>query len=234
MRLAFGQLAEQALRSVEQASAHVVLTQFQQGTGFLAFFKTGLGNDVLADMLEEYEHRQKRVKELTGRVEQVAKEAPYREPVGWLCCLKGIDTMAAMTFVTELFNFERFSSPKQLMGYLGLVPSEHSSGESRKTGGITKTGNGRVRRMLIQCAWHQRHKPYVGQDLKKRRAGQEKWVIDIANKCMKRLYRRHWYLVQKGKPRNCANTAVARELVGFIWSILYTWIGIAPENQQAV
>jgi len=191
-----------------------------------------LGNEILAQMLTELEHQMDRCQQLAKRVEQIAQEKPYREPVGWLCCFRGIDTITAMTILAELFSFERFKSPKQLMGYLGLVPSEHSSGESRTMGGITKTGNGRVRRLLIQSAWHQQHKPSVSGPLKKRREGQEQWVIDIANKCMQRLYRRYWYLVQKGKTPHCAVTAIARELVGFIWQILYTWIAIVPEGED--
>lgn len=191
-----------------------------------------LGNEVLAQMLSELEHRTNRCLELTRRVEQIAQEKPYREPVGWLCCFRGIDTLTAMSLLAELFSFERFKDPKQLMGYLGLVPSEFSSAESRNMGGITKTGNGRVRRLLIQSAWHQMRKPYVSRDLKKRREGQEKWVIDSADKCMKRLYQRYWHLLNKGKTPHCAVTAVARELVGFIWQVLYTWVAIVPEDEN--
>ncbi len=197
-------------------------------------FSDPLANEVFAQMLSELDHRMTRSQELSKRIEQIAKEAPYHQPVEWLCCFRGIDTITAISIIAELFGFERFDNPKDLMAYLGLVPSEHSSGDSRKMGGITKAGNGRVRRLLIQAAWHQRHKPYQGKTLKQRQKGQEQWVLDIANKCMKRLYQRYWHLVDKrGKSTQCATTAVAREFVGFIWQILYTWIAIVPEEENA-
>jgi len=126
-----------------------------------------------------------------------------------------------MIIVSELFGFERFNDPNQLMAYLGLTPSESSSGGKRSQGAITKTGNTRVRRILVETAWHQRHRFYVSKALKRRRAGQPNWAIKIADKAMKRLQKRYTYLIRKGKKENVAIAAVARELVGFIWSVLY-------------
>jgi len=151
----------------------------------------------------------------------MATEAPYAKPVGWLRCFRGIDTLTAMTIVTELYSIERFSSPRQLMSYLGLVPSEDSSGETDRKGGITKTGNRRVRRVLIQAAWNQRNRLGVSAALKKRRVGQPAWAIQLADCAMRRLHRRYWQLVNRGKLTTVAATAVARELVGFIWAALY-------------
>ena len=188
---------------------------------------SGLGFDRARDSyvfngyLAEIVHRQDRLAELTGAVEAAAGEASYAEAVGWLRCFRGIETVTAMTILTELHGFERFGSPRQLMSYLGLVPSEHSSGETERKGGITKTGNRRVRRVLAEASWHQRKRPVVSAALRKRRAGQPAWAIRLADQAMGRLYRRYWRLVEKGKLPTKAATAVARELAGFIWAALY-------------
>ena len=171
--------------------------------------------------LSEILHHKDRVAELTGVIESASAQAPYAEPVGWLRCFRGIDTVTAMTIVTELFSFERFTSPRQLMSYVGLVPSEHSSGETEHKGGITKTGNRRVRRVLSQAAWNQTRHPVVSAALKARRKGQPQWVIDLADRAMHRLYTRYRRLEHRGKAPTVAATAVARELSGFIWATLY-------------
>ena len=134
---------------------------------------------------------------------------------------RGIDTVTAMTVVSELHDFRRFRSPRELMSYLGLVPSEDSSGEGKRRGSITKAGNSHVRRVLIETAWHYRHPPRVGVALRKRREGQPERVIALADKAAQRLYRRSCRLSARGKPVCKVVTAVARELVGFIWGTLY-------------
>ncbi len=106
------------------------------------------------------------------------------------------------------------------MAYLGLVPSESSSGDKHSRGPITKAGNGHARKLLIEAAWHARHKPAVPAALKKRRAGQPAEVIAMADQAQQRLHRRYWRLVQRGKPTTVAATAVARELAGFVWCAL--------------
>jgi len=174
-------------------------------------------NGYLAEVL----HRKDQVAELTRAIAAMATEAPYAEPVGWLRCFRGIDVLTAMTIVTELYSIGRFRSPRQLMSYLGLVPSEASSGETEHKGGITKTGNRRVRRVLIQAAWNQRNRLGLSAALKKRRVGQPAWAIQLADHAMRRLHQRYWYLVNRGKLTTVAATAVARELVGFIWAALY-------------
>lgn len=175
--------------------------------------------------LEEYllgiEQLETRLRELDATIGELAESDPYRERVGWLRCFRGIDTLTAMTILAELHDFRRFTSAPQLMSYLGLVPSEHSSGESIRRGGITKAGNLHARRVLIEAAWHSRHKPAVGAPLKKRREGQPPEVIAIADRAMRRLHRRYWQLVSRGKPSQKAVTAMARELAGFLWATLY-------------
>jgi len=149
-----------------------------------------------------------------------ASQEPYTRPVGWLRCFHGIDTTTAMTLVTELHDFRRFRRPRKLMAYLGLVPSEHSSGDRTLRGGITKAGNGHARRVLVECAWHYRHPARVGAVLRKRREGQPKRVIAIADRAHQRLSRRYRRLVARGKPHNKVVVAIARELVGFLWATL--------------
>ncbi len=165
-------------------------------------------------------HLEERMRSLEATIKKVSEEDPYREPVGWLRCMRGIDTVTAMTVVAELHGFARFHSPRQLMSYLGLTPSEYSSGDRVRRGGITKTGNGHVRRILVEAARHNRHKPAVSYALRKRREDQPAWAVGIADSAMVRLHRRLYYLKSKGKTDNKAITAVARELVGFIWAMM--------------
>jgi transposase len=133
--------------------------------------------------------------------------------------LRGIDIIAAMTVIAELGDISRFDSPRQLMAHLGLVPSEHSSGDRRKRGGITKTGNGHARRVLIEASWCYRLPARKTAHLRRRAERTSETVQAIAWKAQRRLCRRYWYLVNKGKLPVEACTAVARELTGFIWAI---------------
>lgn len=169
----------------------------------------------------ELEHTSERRQLLEQELRTVAEQPGYKTVVGWLRCFHGIETVTALTIVTELHGFERFQNPRELFSFLGLVPSEQSSGESQHRGAITKTGNGRVRMILIEAAWHYRHRPGAGQKLRERRKGQPQWVIDRANKAHRRLNRRYRRLTERGKPANKAVVAVARELIGFIWSVLH-------------
>jgi transposase len=125
-----------------------------------------------------------------------------------------------MSLVAELHDFGRFESARELMSYLGLVPSENSTGDRQRRGAITKTGNKQARRLLVEASWHYRHKPAVGHKLRKRREGQPGWVIALADRAQARLHRRYWRLVTHGKAHNKAVTAVARELSGFLWAAL--------------
>lgn len=158
-----------------------------------------------------------RLEALDKEVELLAGSAEYKEIVGLLRCHHGIETLTAITIITEIFEFGRFESPRHLMSYLGLTPSEDSSGDKQKKGSITKTGNKRVRRLLNESAWHYRHRYVPSAVLKKRRKGQPQWAIDIADAAGRRLSKRHRHLVNNGKMPCKANIAVARELAGFIW-----------------
>ena len=161
-----------------------------------------------------------RLRAVEADLETWANQEPYATPVAGLRCFHGIETTTAMTLVTELHDVRRFRRPRELMAYLGLVPSEHSSGDRTMRGGITKTGNAHARRVLVEAAWHYRHSPRVGLRLRKRREGQPARVIAIAERAHVRLSRRHRQLTARGKPSNKVTVAVARELVGFLWATL--------------
>lgn len=176
---------------------------------------------VLRDLFREVEHQRQRKALLTEALEELATHKPYAEPVGYLRCFRGINTVLAMTIVAELFDFERFDSAKKLMGYLGLTPSEHTSGVIRR-GGITKTGPRRPRTALIEAAQHSMRPIRIGPALRARRSNQPPEVIALADRAMERQHRLYWRLNARGKPRNVAVTACARELAGFIWAVLHS------------
>ena len=166
------------------------------------------------------------VKHLQGRVASVQQEM-MKALVGWslgvvveaLMALRGVNLVTAMTIVAEIGDMSRFESPRQLMAYLGLVPSEDSSGNRQKRGGITKTGNGHVRRVLVESSWSYRMPARKTAHLRRKAEKASEAVQAIAWKAQKRLCSRYWHLTQKGKLKVQACTAVARELAGFIWAI---------------
>jgi transposase len=173
----------------------------------------------LAMELEHLEYLQAQQHALDAELERVASSEPYRQQVEALCCLRGVKTLTALTLVCEIDDIRRFSSPRALMAYFGLVPSEHSSGEKEHRGPITKAGNIHVRRLLVEAAWNNRHRAGADLILNRRRQGQPPAVVAIALKAQHRLYKKFWHLDQR-KHRHVAITAVARELSGFVWAIL--------------
>ena len=162
-----------------------------------------------------------RLGQLDVALAEAAQEQPYRDPVAWLRCFRGIDTVTAIGIVAELHDFRRFRSPRQLAAYIGLVPSEHSSGDSQRRGPITKTGNTHVRRLLVEAAWHHRYKPRVTGPLAKRREGQPGRILALADRAQERLYARYLRMSARGKLHNKTIVAMARELVGYIWAALH-------------
>ena len=167
------------------------------------------------------EQELERVKRLTDLVEAQAANPLVSKLVGKLRALRGVDTLTAMTLASELIDMRRFTAPTQLMKFIGLVPSEHSSGPSQRRGSITRAGNAHVRRVLVEAGWHYRHSPRgSGLTIKKRREGQPPEVIEIARKAEMRLHAKYQRLVLgKGKRPTVAVVAVARELAGFVWAI---------------
>jgi transposase len=175
---------------------------------------------VVDDYQLAIDHLEARLIELDTRLAEIAETAPYRDPVGWLRCFRGIDTLTAILILAELHDFRRFHSARALMAYLGLVPGENSTGEKQRRGRITRTGNALVRRLLVETAWHYQHRPGVGVALTRRRKGQPGRVIAIADKAQQRLCRRFRRLAEQHKPAPKIAVAIARELAGFLWAAL--------------
>ena len=136
-----------------------------------------------------------------------------------LRCLRGIDTLTAVGLCAEIGDFERFARAEQLMSYVGLVPSEHTTGEQRRQGSITKTGSGHARRLLVEAAWHYRPRPRIGKALTTRQDGQSAEAIAIAWSAQHRLHRTWNRLEARAKRRTIIAVAAARELAGFCWAI---------------
>jgi transposase len=175
---------------------------------------------VVDDYLLAIDHVEARLIELDARLTEIAQTEPFREPVGWLRCFRGIDTLTAMLILAELHDFRRFPTARALMAYLGLVPGEDSTGEHHRRGRITRTGNALVRRLLIETAWHYHHRPSIGAALTRRRNGQPPRVIAIADQAQQRLCRRFRRLAEQQKPAPKIAVAIARELAGFLWAAL--------------
>jgi transposase len=176
------------------------------------------------DYLLAVDHVTMRLAGLEAQLVELAGQEPYCERVGWLRCFRGIDTITAISLVAELHGFERFEKPRDRMSFLGLVPRENSSGGSVRRGGITKTGNRHLRRLLTEVAHHCRHRPGVGAALRQRRAGQPAAVIALADRAQQRLQRRYSrLLLGRGLPVQKVVVACAREFTGFLWALLYLY-----------
>jgi transposase len=160
-----------------------------------------------------------RIEALEQAIRETAEQGPWRDLVARLRCLRGIDTLTALALVAEIGDFSRFRTAEEFMAFVGLVPSEHSTGEKRRQGSITKVGNAHVRRLLVESAWHARRRPKVGYELARRQRGQDAAVIERAWRCQQRLYQRWQRMAGRGKPHQKIVVACARELAGFVWAI---------------
>ncbi len=158
-----------------------------------------------------------RVQRITAALREQAEHWRFGPVVHALMCFKGIDFVAAVTLIAELGDLYRFEHPKQLMAYLGLVPSEHSSGESRARGSITKTGNSHARRVLVEAAWSYRNSARMSRPVTERNQGQPKAVRDVAWRAQLRLCSRYRRLAARGMHANKVCVAIARELAAFVW-----------------
>lgn len=160
-----------------------------------------------------------RIRRCDERIAQYALQEPWKTHVGQLGCFRGVSTLTAMGILTEIEDFRRFPNARAFMSFVGLTVSEYSTGTTHRRGGITKTGNSHVRRLLVEAAWQYRLYPKIGSILRQRRQGQPEWAVRIADRAMDRLYRRFYRLTHaRGKPSQVAVVAVARELAGFIWA----------------
>ncbi len=161
----------------------------------------------------------KRVQAMEAQIETASRESAFWPVIEALMALRGVNLLTATTVLAEIGELRRFASAPQLMAYLGLVPSEHSSGARQSRGSITKTGNGHVRRVLVEAAWTYRHPARKSPTLQRRAQRTPQAVQDIAWAAQKRLCQRYRHLTCNGKQTVQACTAIARELAGFIWAI---------------
>ena len=160
---------------------------------------------------------------LESTISELVVDSPWAQTTARLRCLRGIDTLSAVGLCAEVGEFERFQRPGPLMSYLGLVPSEDTSGEKRRQGAITKSGSQHARRLLVEAAWHYRKAPRLGTTLERRQQAQPAAVIAIAWKAQQRLHRTWRRLdTERGKRKTIVAVAVARQLVGFVWAIATT------------
>lgn len=174
---------------------------------------------VLTEYLAAVAEAQARVGRLTQHVEQAAASSPRAAVIAALQGLRGVGVLTAVTLVAELGQLTRFKQARQAMGYVALTPREHSSGGHQQRGGITKTGNQHSRFVMVESSWHYARSSRATSAIRKRREGLPENVVRIAEKAEQRLHRRFMRLVARGKSRQQAIVAVARELVGFVWAI---------------
>jgi transposase len=174
---------------------------------------------VLQEYIDTVNVLSKRLAALDEHLQSAASASVFWPVIEALMALRGVNLLTAVTIVAEIGDLQRFANAPQLMAYLGLVPSEHSSGASKSRGGITKTGNGHVRRVLVEAAWSYRFPARKTRVLQRRAERTPEAVQDIAWKAQKRLCGRYQTMQGRGKLKVQACTAVARELAGFIWAI---------------
>lgn len=173
----------------------------------------------LQEMVEAVRLSKERVQLLEKVIEEFLPTWSLAPVVRALQTLRGVDLIVAVTFATEVGDVTRFESPRQLMGYLGLVPGERSTDETVRRGALTKAGNGRVRHMLVESAWTYRHPPKVGARKLYRMEQAPPKVREIASKAQSRLTARYRKLTGRGKRTTVICSAIARELSGFMWAV---------------
>jgi transposase len=180
-----------------------------------------LAHAALEQMLVHLEGLDRQLALLDTDLERIAEQQPWAGRVRALTAFRGISTRTALGLISEIGDFRRFSHPRELASWLGITPSEYSSGNAQHRGHITKTGNRHARRLLIEAAWHYRHRPH------RPKAGPE--PSDRAWQAQLRLHRRHHDLIDRGKRTTVANVAIARELAAFIWAEMTS----QPHRQEA-
>ena len=174
---------------------------------------------VFQEYIDTVQAMTKRVAAFDAQIETAGTESVFSKQIEGYMALRGIDRLTATTIVAELGDLRRFPGAPQLMNFLGVVPSEYSSGNSKSRGGITKTGNGHVRRVLVEAAWTYRHPARKSPLLQRRAERTSETVQAIAWAAQKRLCARYRVHENTGKKKVLVCTAIARELVGFIWAI---------------
>lgn len=174
---------------------------------------------VLQEFLHTITERISRLERLDNELTHHVHQWRYYPVVKAIQAMRGVRLLVATGVVAELGDLSRFDHPRKLMSYLGLVPSEHSSGGKRHIGAITKCGNGRTRRLLVEGAHTYRYAANISTDMQKRQEGLPKDIIDIAWKAQIRLCKRYKKMIAKGKHYNLVVTAIAREMIAYIWAI---------------
>ena len=174
---------------------------------------------VLEDYLKAVEDLAERVSRLTEALEELVQTTTLAPLVKALQAFRGVSLVSAATIAAEVGDLRRFATPGQFMSYVGLVPSEDSTGKRRRQGAITRCGNGHLRRIIVEAAWHYRHVPVMSKELRRRNQGVAQGVQRIAWEAQKRLNKRLYHLIHKGKSTQKAVIALARELAGFIWAV---------------
>lgn len=174
---------------------------------------------VLQEAIQTITERIRRLERLDNELSYHVKNWRYYPIVKAIQAMRGVRLLVAVGVIAELGDLSRFDHPRKLMSYLGLVPSEHSSGGKRRQGGITRTGNTRARRLLVEGAHTYRYAANVSTELQKRQESLSKEIIDIAWQAQLRLCRRYQRLMKRGKHYNLVVTAIAREMIAYIWAI---------------
>lgn len=173
--------------------------------------------NVLSCYQNEIEFLEMQLSDLDKEIQEIAQSEKYDEKVKALCAYRGIGVLTAMIIISEVIDFSRFSNAKELMAYLGMVPSEYSSGQSVRKGSITKCGNKRVRRALVEAAHHYRHHPTITVKMRKDLEDTKPPFRVAPVKALKRLNKKYYQMIYRGKKTQTTVVAVARELIGFIW-----------------
>lgn len=183
-------------------------------------FDSPYSQETLEEYMAEVVHLEQRCRRSADRIEEIAVQPEYEKSVQKLKAFRGIGTLTALSLVLEIGDFRRFSRAEQFMAFLGLVPSERSSGNKRRLGGITKAGNSHLRKLLIEAAWHAPRFTAASKQVARDREGLPADVVNYCERADRRLQKKYRRLFHLGRPPQIAATAVARELAGFIWGAM--------------
>jgi transposase len=183
-------------------------------------FEMPVDKAVFEQYLYTIESIEGRVARVDLQIKEIAESPRYSERVRGFRAFKGVDYLIALSLVCEIGDYKRFPTAAAFMSYLGLVPSEYSSGKKRKQGGITKTGNGHIRKLLTEAEWNYTRPVQASIRLAARRAGTSESIISYADRALNRLHGKYVKLLFKGKSKQAAVTAAARELSGFLWGVM--------------
>lgn len=178
---------------------------------------------MLNRLISHYNYQNSLINELSTDIERLSRDERYKDRCDYLCAFKGISTISAMTILTHVPDFRAFPHPSKLMSYIGLTSMEYSSGESINKSGITKQGNYLLRKIMILAAQHYQKADRTGIHMIQKREGLPSSIVSLAQRADRRCRNKYYHLTSRGKHSNIAKTAVARELIGFIWEAMITY-----------